>query len=129
VTGGPRLSTALLYTGGALFHFIRVLTGFSPTDIPLFIDWVIAIAALYGGFGFLFYFRAFSNSKSWRRVVVGIMVFHLLMSAVVHVYIIVTQSHVVLSIFPVTYSAAAFFAFLGFAWVAATSRLPVVAPS
>jgi hypothetical protein len=124
----PRL-TAVLYTGGALFHFIRVLSGFSPTDIPVFIDWIIAIAALYGGLGFLFYFRAFGSSKSWRRVVVGIMVFHLLTSAVVHVYIIVTQSNVVLSIFPVAYSAAAFFAFLGFAWVAVTSRPPAVAAS
>jgi hypothetical protein len=124
----PRL-TAVLYTGGALFHLIRVVSGFSPTDIPLFIDWIIAIVALYGGLGFLFYFRAFGKLGSWRRVVVGIMVLHLLTSAVVHVYIIVTQSHAVLGIFPITYSVAALFAFLGFAWVAATSRVAIAAAS
>ncbi|MHC4306645.1 MAG: hypothetical protein ACYS15_13575 [Planctomycetota bacterium] len=121
--------TAVLYTGGALIHLIRVLTGFSPTESPLFIDWVIALAALYGGFGFLIYFRAFGPCRNWRRAVVAIMVFHLLASAVVHIYIIVTQSHAILGIFPVAYSTAAFFAFLGLAWVAATSRASVVATS
>ena len=40
----PRL-TAVLYTGGAALHFMRVVTGFSPTDIPYFIDWVFTLPA------------------------------------------------------------------------------------
>ncbi len=118
----PRL-TAVLYTGGAALHFMRVVTGFSPTDIPYFIDWVIALIALYGGLGFLVFFRELSPPSRWRRVLSGIMVFHLLGSTVLHAYILATRSHSVLGVFPVAYSAAAIFVFLGFAWVAGTTRL------
>jgi len=118
----PRL-TAALYTGGAAFHFMRVVSGFSPTDIPYFIDWVIALIALYGGLGFLVFFRALSPPSRWRRVLSGLMVFHLLGSTVLHAYILATRSHSVLGVFPVAYSAGAIFAFLGFAWVAGTTRL------
>lgn len=118
----PRL-TAALYTGGAALHFMRVVAGFSPTDIPYFIDWIIALIALYGGLGFLVFFRELSPPSRWRRVLSGIMVFHLLGSTVVHAYILATRSHSVLGVFPVAYSAGSIFVFLGFAWVAATTRL------
>ncbi len=118
----PRL-TAALYTGGAALHLVRVVTGFSPTDIPYFIDWVVASMALYGGLGFLVFFRELGPPSRWRRVLSGIMVFHLLGSTVLHAYILATRSHSVLGVFPVAYSAGAIFAFLGFAWVAGTTRL------
>ena len=113
--------TAILYTAGALLHFSRVVSGFSPTDIPFFVDWVVALAALYGGVGFLLFFGELGPPSRWRRVVSGIMVFHLLVSTVLHVYILVTGSHSVLGVFPVAYSAGSIFGFLGFAWVASTT--------
>jgi hypothetical protein len=121
----PRL-TAALYTGGAAFHFMRVVTGFSPTDIPYFIDWVIALIGLYGGLGFLVFFRELSPQSRWRQVLSGIMVFHLLGSTMLHAYILATRSHSVLGVFPLAYSAGAILAFLGFAWVAGTTRLGLV---
>jgi hypothetical protein len=124
----PRL-TAVLYACGALLHVLRVLKAFPVTAAPFFIDWLIAALALYGGLGFLLNFREFGGSTSWRRVITGIMVVHLLISAILHVYIIATRSHAVLGLFPVAYSVGAIFVFLGFASVAATSRLPAVEPS
>jgi hypothetical protein len=118
----PRF-TAVLYIGGAVFHFIRALTAFSPTDIPFLIDWVIMLVAFYGGLGFLLFFRELGPPDPWRRGVSGIMVFHLLGSAVFHAYILATGSHQVLGVFPLAYSAGAFFAFLAFALVAATTRM------
>lgn len=105
-----------------------MLTGFSPTDIPYLVDWIVAIGAGYGGVGFLVYFRELVASL-WRRVATGIMILHLLASVALHVYILAVGSHSVLSVFPLAYSAVAFFAFLGFAWLALSSQLEAAAPA
>jgi hypothetical protein len=118
----PKLAV-VLYTSGALLHALRVVTGFSPTDIPFFIDWVIAVGAAYAGVGFLLFFREMGPPGRVRRVLSAIMIVHLLGSTGLHVYILIRGSHDVLAVFPIAYSAAAAFGFLGFAWLAGTTHL------
>jgi len=115
--------TAALYGGGALAHFSRSLTGFSLHDVPFLIDWVVMLAGMYGGAGFLVFFRELGPGTRWRRIASGLITVHLFGSVALHAYIIAVRDHQALEVFPVGYSLGALPVFLAFGWVAATTKL------
>lgn len=113
---------AILYISGGLMHGIRLLIHFTPADIPFFTDWVVAVGGLYAGAGFLLFRRYVDYRGMAHKVVYALITFHLLGSALLHIWIILTHSHKLLTIFPLGYSYAAVIFFLAFAWVAGTLR-------
>ena len=114
--------TAMLYIGGAVMHCVRLLTGFAPNDIPFLIDWVVTVGAAYGAVGFVLFASEVDYRGTWQKVVHVLIASHLLVSAGLHLWIILEESHEVLKVFPLDYSYAAVLFFAAFAWVAATLR-------
>ena len=66
--------------------------------------------------GFLVFVNTISFKSKWDRLTYALLVFHLLGSVLLHVYILIANDHGILSIFPYWYSyiAVAYFAALGY---------------
>jgi hypothetical protein len=91
--------------------------------MPFWVDWALIVLGTYGGAGLILYSRQIAWRGTWEKVVHWLIVTHLLVSVVVHVWIVIVGSHEFFTVFPYGYSyfAAAYFAC--FAWRSWTMRL------
>ncbi len=116
-------ATAVLYTMGTLIHVLRLTFDFPLTRMPFAVDWTIIVIGSVGTLGLVLGSRDIAYRGSWERIVHGLIIVHLGISVVVHLWAVVRGDHEMFRIFPYQYSvfAVAYFAF--FAWRQWTLRL------
>lgn len=114
---------AFVYTAGTALHVARLITRFSPADLPFAVDWGIVVLGTYGGTGLILLAREVDYRGTWEKVLHGLIAFHLLVSVALHLWMILVRSHDFLSIFPYGYSYLAVGYFGVFAWRGWTMRL------
>ncbi len=115
--------TAVLYTGGAVAHALKLLFDFSWLDMPWAVDWAVVVL---GGLGAAALARATGRVAfrgGWERAVHYLIVAHLTLSVLAHLHALATGSHVFFAGFPRSYSAFALAYFGLFAWRSWTLRL------
>ena len=95
---------ALLYIFGIALHISRIIIGFEPSSIPHVFDVAILIGALYGGVGYLKFWKDLYFSRTTTKVLYGIITFHLLGTVVIHALILSIPNNKILDVFPVWYS-------------------------
>ena len=95
---------AVLYVFGVTLHVSRIIIGFEPSSIPRVFDVIILIGALYGGIGYLKFWKDIYFSRTVTKVLYGIITFHLLGSVIIHTFILSIPNNKILDIFPVWYS-------------------------
>jgi hypothetical protein len=114
---------ALIYTGGTVAHLFRLAVGFTWRDMPFFIDWILVVLGPIGIVGLVCLKNEVLYRGWWERATHWLIVAHLSISVLVHVWILAVRSHEVLSVFPYGYSYAALAYFAFFAWRSWTMRL------
>ncbi len=117
---------AAVYTAGTIFHVVRVIVRLDLSDMPFFPDVIITVLGSWGLAGMLWFAGEVQYRGTWERVVHWLITLHLLVSVVLHVWILAVQSHDALAVFSVRYSyfGALYFGF--FAWRSWTMRLKPV---
>ncbi len=95
---------AMLYVFGVVLLTSRVLIGFEPSLIPRIVDVIILIGALYGGIGYLKFWKNIDFPRTITKVLYAIITFHLLGSVIIHAFVIAIPNNKILDIFPVWYS-------------------------
>lgn len=120
---------AVLYTGGSFAHLARLAVDFSWRDMPFFIDWVVVGLGGAGCAGYVRHFREIAYRGAWEKAVHWLMVAHLAVSVVFHLWALAAGSHRMFRVFAYEYSffALAFFSF--FAWRAWTLRFRYAEPA
>ena len=105
-----------LYLGGTIIHISRLIFDFPITKMPVQVDWVVVLLGGYAGMGFLVFVNTISFKSNWDRFAYGLLLFHLLGSVALHMYILISNDRAIIGIFPYWYSyiAVAYFAALGF---------------
>ena len=113
---------ALTYTGGTVVHILRLIFQFGLKKLPFEVDWVIVTLGTIGVTGLIVFWKHIYYRGRWEHITHWLIVIHLFISVVIHVWILVVHSHQVLSIFGYSYSyfATVYFAF--FAWRSWTIR-------
>ena len=95
---------AVLYIGGVALHVSRIIIGFEPSSIPRVFDIIIFLGALYGGVGFMKFWKDIYFPRTITKVIYGIITFHLLGSVIIHAFILAIPDNKILNIFPVWFS-------------------------
>ena len=95
---------AVLYVFGAALHVSRIIIDFEPSSISRVFDVVILIGALYGGIGYLKFWKDMYFSRTIIKVLYGIITFHLFGSVIIHAFILSIPNNRILDVFPVWYS-------------------------
>ena len=108
----PRV-VALIYTGGTVAHILRLIVQFDLTDTPFWVDWVLVILGPIGVLGLILFSKDVHYRGRWEHITHWLIIIHLFISVVLHVWILATRSHQALSIFAYNYSyfATVYFAF------------------
>ena len=116
-------AVAVIYTGGTVAHGLRLIYRFTWQEMPYWPDWVLSILGTIGVAGLVMFARKVEYRGTWERITHWLIVAHLGVSVVVHMWILAVRSHEVLAGFSIGYSylAATYFAF--FAWRSWTMRL------
>ena len=91
--------------------------------MPYVIDWAIVILGSIGAITLARLTDRIAYRGHWERPVHFIIIFHLALSVVVHVWAILVQSHNVFAVFPIEYSYFALLYFLFFAWRSWTIKI------
>ena len=113
---------AMTYSAGTVVHILRLIFRFDLTHMPLEIDWVVVSLGPIGVIGLIVCSKHIFYRGRWEHITHWLIIVHLFISVVAHVWILAVQSHQALSIFGYSYSyfAAVYFAF--FAWRSWTMR-------
>ncbi len=119
---------AVIYTGGTVAQILRLIVGFTWQDTPFFIDWILVFLGPIGLAGLIIFSGQIKYRGLWEHITHWLIVAHLAISVLVHVWILVVHSHELVAVLPYEYSyfATAYFAF--FAWRSWSIRL-VPAPT
>ncbi len=91
--------------------------------MPYVIDWAIVILGSIGAITLATLTARIAHRGHWEKPVHFIIIFHLALSVVVHLWAILVQSHDVFNVFPIEYSYFALLYFLFFAWRSWTIKL------
>ena len=113
---------ALTYTGGTVVHIVRLIFRFDLKYMPFEVDWVIVTLGPIGVTGIIVFSKHVYYRGMWENITHWLIIIHLFISVVVHVWILAVRSHQALSIFGYSYSyfAAAYFGY--FAWLSWSMR-------
>jgi hypothetical protein len=120
---------AVVYTGGTIAHVARLALRFGFEEMPFLPDWGVVLLGTPGVVGLVLYAGEVDYRGRWEVLVHWLIVAHLSVSVVLHVWILAVQTHEMLSIFTLEYSyfALAYFGF--FAWRSWSMKLKPVALS
>ena len=112
----------MVYTAGTVVHILRLIFRFGLTNMPFEIDWVVVSLGPIGVIGLIVFSKHVCYRGRWEPITHWLIIIHLFISVVLHVWILATRSHQALSIFAYNYSyfATVYFAF--FAWRSWTIR-------
>ena len=116
-------AVAVIYTGGTVAHVLRLIYRFTWQEMPYWPDWILSILGTVGVVGLVMFAREVDYRGTWERITHWLIVTHLGVSVVVHMWILAVHSHEVLAGFSLGYSyfGAVYFAF--FAWRSWTMRM------
>jgi hypothetical protein len=116
-------AVAVVYTGGTVAQSLKLVFAFGWEYMPFWVDWALILLGTYGSVGLILFAGQIAWRGTWEKVVHGLIAAHLLVSVVVHAWIVVVGSHDFFTIFPYEYSyfAVAYFGF--FAWRSWTMKL------
>ena len=95
---------AIVWVFGVAIHMSRIIIGFEPSSMPHIVDVILLVMALYGGIGYLKFWKDIYFPRTIIKVLYGIITFHLLGSVVIHAFILAIPNNKILDIFPVWYS-------------------------
>ena len=106
----------LIYCMGIIV-LILSLVGILPiTEMPKLVHYVIILFAGYGGIGFIVYGRNVRFKNILDKMVFGLIIFHLNVSVILHIYSIIANSNEWIRAFPVWYPNLAIVYFAAFAY-------------
>ena len=114
---------ALTYTGGTVVHILRLILRFDLKFMPFEVDWVIVTLGPIGVTGLIVFSKHICYRGRWEQITHWLIVIHLLISVIVHAWILAVRSHDAVSVFPYSYSYFATLYFGFFAWRSWTIRL------
>ncbi len=114
---------AIIYTAGTAAHVLRLAARFELEDMPFFPDWGLVILGSYGVTGLVVFSGQVEYRGNWEKITHWLITGHLLLSIIVHIWILAVRSHEVLSVFGFGYSYFAVLYFGFFAWRSWTMRL------
>ena len=109
-------AVAALYTGGSIAHLLRLIYELPLQDMPYIIDWAIVILGSLGATTLIIQTGRISYRSWWEKPVHFLIIIHLLISVVLHLWAIYFQSHNVFDVFSYEYSYFALAYFVLFAW-------------
>ncbi len=109
-------AVAALYSGGTVAQLLKLLYDFPWQEMPFIIDWLIVILGTIGIVALATQTRHVDYRGWWERPIHFLIIAHLGVSVVLHLWTIYVQNHDLYAAFPREYSyfALAYFAF--FAW-------------
>ncbi len=109
-------AVAALYSGGTVAQLLKLLYDFPWQEMPFIIDWLIVILGTIGIVALATRTRHIDYRGWWERPIHFLIIAHLGVSVVLHLWTVYVQNHDLYAAFPREYSyfALAYFAF--FAW-------------
>ena len=116
-------AVAAVYSGGMIAQFLKLVYDFPWQEMPFVIDWLIVSLGTIGVATLLMQTRRIDYRGSWERPIHFIIIAHLGISVVLHLWTIYVQNHDLYAAFPLEYSYFAFVYFAFFAWRSWTVRL------
>lgn len=109
-------SVAVLYSGGSIAQLLKLIYDFPWQEMPFVIDWLIVILGTTGLATLTMQTRHIDYRGWWERPVHFLIIAHLGISVVLHLWTIYVQNHDVYAVFPREYSYFALAYFVFFAW-------------
>lgn len=116
-------AVAVLYTGGSVAQFLKLVYDFPWQEMPFIIDWLIVILGSVGATTLVMQTRYIAYRGWWEKPVHFLIIAHLGTSVILHLWTIYVQNHDLYAAFPRAYSYFALAYFLFFAWRSWTIRL------
>ena len=116
-------AVAVLYTGGSIAQLLRLIFDFPLQEMPFVIDWTIVILGSVGATTLLVQTHRLEYRGWWEKPVHFLIITHLILSVVLHLWAIYFQSHDVFGMFSLEYSFFALVYFAFFAWRSWTVKL------
>ena len=114
---------AVVYTAGTMAHIVRLVVRFGFDEMPFFPDWGVVLLGTPGVVGLVLYANEVDYRGVWENAVHWLVVAHLFVSVCLHVWILIAQTHEMLSVFSLEYSYFALVYFGFFAWRSWTMKL------
>lgn len=109
-------AAAVLYTGGSIAQLLKVIYDFPWQEMPYVIDWLIVILGTFGMTTLAIQTRNINYRGRWEKPVHFLIIVHLGVSVLLHLWTIYIQNHDLYAAFPIAYSYFAFMYFVFFAW-------------
>lgn len=109
-------AVAVLYTGGSIAQLLKVIYDFPWQEMPYVIDWLIIILGTIGMITLAIQTRNIDYRGWWEKPVHFLIIAHLGVSVLLHLWTIYIQNHDLYAAFPLGYSYFALMYFVFFAW-------------
>ena len=116
-------AVAALYSGGSVAQLLKLVYNFPWQEMPFIIDWLIVILGTIGVTTLATQTRNIDYRGRWEKPVHFLIIVHLGVSVVLHLWTIYIQNHDLYAAFPFEYSYFALTYFVFFAWRSWTVRL------
>ncbi len=116
-------AVAALYSGGSVAQLLKLVYNFPWQEMPFIIDWLIVIMGTIGVTTLATQTRNIDYRGRWEKPVHFLIIMHLGVSVVLHLWTIYIQNHDLYTAFPLEYSYFALAYFVFFAWRSWTVRL------
>ena len=107
---------ALTYGGGIIAHVLNLIGVLPVEQMPTGVHVVLIVLAGYAVTGLLYFRERLSLKNGWEKLFYALLVVHLGLSVLMHVYSVVTDSNTWITFFPSWYSllAIGYFAVFGY---------------
>jgi hypothetical protein len=116
-------AVAVLYSGGSVAQLLKLIYNFPWQEMPFIIDWVIVILGTIGVTTLATQTRNIDYRGRWEMPLHFVIIVHLGVSVVLHLWTLYVQNHDLYAAFPVEYSYFALAYFVFFAWRSWTVNL------
>jgi hypothetical protein len=116
-------AVAVLYSGGSVAQLLKLIYNFQWQEMPFIIDWLIVILGTIGVTTLATQTRNIDYRGRWEMPLHFVIIVHLGVSVVLHLWTLYVQNHDLYAAFPVEYSYFALAYFVFFAWRSWTVNL------
>ncbi len=116
---------ALTYGGGIIAHVLNLIGVLPVEQMPTGVHVVLIVLAGYAVTGLLYFRERLSLKNGWEKLFYALIVVHLGLSVLMHVYSVVTDSNTWITFFPSWYSllSIGYFAVFGYYCVLLNERM------
>ncbi len=112
-----------VFAGGVVAHVLRLSVGLPVTQTPVSIHTLLVVLPAYTGVGCIVYARQINLAGLRQKIILGLIIGLLFITAVMHLYSVVAHDSRWLGIFPMWYSVVAVIVYGGFALFLKTRTL------